>query len=260
MLDLNIEQLEKDWVAYKIKRFRPWIIAGTSIFVVLIATFFWLYRAPEKTVSLNNKNIHPSQRHIAAAAKSSKEIDQSASTRTNSGPAKERPIFKSEEKSSFKVKIIPETNFLTAFEANDNAEKIAKTTPKHHKKSKTKNSAPLFEKTTKKTASSIVIHKNASNNKTLRHLIRRFNTNKDPGLALYIATSFFKKGDYKNAVHWSIVANSLDPSNETTWLLYAKSKANLGKKREAIQALKSYLNQYSSEEIRKYLTALENSL
>ncbi len=95
-------------------------------------------------------------------------------------------------------------------------------------------------------------------NNTLQLLIERFNRNNDPKLASYIAQSYYKKGNYKEAVKWSVTANSLDPSGEDSWITFARAKVKLGKRDEAIKALRVYLNQYSSRKVRSYLRRLES--
>ncbi len=104
--------------------------------------------------------------------------------------------------------------------------------------------------------SSIKIERKKTNN-TLEYLIHRFNENRDPKLAAYIAQSFFKKGNYDETIRWSVIANSLDPADESSWILFAKAKAKLGKRDEAIKALKIYLNQYPSRKVQSYLESLE---
>jgi hypothetical protein len=97
-------------------------------------------------------------------------------------------------------------------------------------------------------------------NNTLKYLIERFNTSRDPKLASYIAQSYYKKGEYKETIKWAIVANSIEPSSEENWILFAKAKVKLGKKRDAIKALRIFLNQYPSKKVKSYLQTLETGL
>ena len=108
--------------------------------------------------------------------------------------------------------------------------------------------------------SSVVSIQSKKTNNTLNFLIKRFNDTRDPKLAAYIAQSFFKKGNYKETVRWSIIANSLEPANEASWILFAKAKMKLGQKEDAVRALKIYLNQYPSRKVRSYLETLESGL
>lgn len=105
--------------------------------------------------------------------------------------------------------------------------------------------------------SSLVIQTSKANN-TLDYLIKRFDEKRDPKLASYIAQSYYKKGRYEEAIKWSVMANSLDPSSEETWLIFARSKVRLGEKEDAIKALRAYLNQYSSKNVKTYLQSLES--
>ncbi len=104
---------------------------------------------------------------------------------------------------------------------------------------------------------SLVLTTTKTNN-TLEYLIKRFNEKRDPKLASYISRSYYKKGKYKEALKWSIEANSLDPSNEESWILFAKANVKLGNREDAIQALKVYLNQYSSRNVKSLLNSLES--
>ncbi|WP_456401819.1 CDC27 family protein [Hydrogenimonas sp.] len=105
--------------------------------------------------------------------------------------------------------------------------------------------------------STLMIESSKANN-TLEYLIKRFDEKRDPKLASYIAQSFYKKGKYEEAVRWSVMANSLDPSSEETWLIFARAKVRLGEKEDAIKALRTYLNQYTSRNVKSFLQSLES--
>ncbi len=113
------------------------------------------------------------------------------------------------------------------------------------------------EKADRSKGSGLQIQSTKTNN-TLQLLIERFSRSNDPKLASYIAQSYYKKGNYKKAVKWSVTANSLDPSGEESWITFARAKVKLGKRDEAIKALRVYLNQYSSRKVRSYLRRLES--
>ena len=124
-----------------------------------------------------------------------------------------------------------------------------------------KNAEKKIEITSEKPEKEAVVSiESKKTNNTLNFLIKRFNETRDPKLAAYIAQSFFKKGNYKETVRWSIIANSLEPSNEASWILFAKAKMKLGQKEDAVRALKIYLNQYPSRKVRSYLETLESGL
>ena len=153
---------------------------------------------------------------------------------------KEKPVQKNLKKSERVETVKNETQSADTFE---NGPSIS---------TKEKSTEPKKE-------SSLIIQTKQTNN-TLDYLIQRFNKNRDPKLATYIAQSFYKKGNYEETVRWSVIANSMEPSNEKSWLLFAQAKVKLGQKDDAIKALHVYLNQYSSKRVKSYLESLEGSL
>jgi len=58
--------------------------------------------------------------------------------------------------------------------------------------------------------------------------------------ALLLSRAYFKEGNFKEAEQWALSANKLDSKSEESWFLFAKSKAKLGKKKEALKILISY--------------------
>jgi len=71
--------------------------------------------------------------------------------------------------------------------------------------------------------------------------------------ALKISKMYFEKRDYKQAVKWSKIANSLDSRKEEAWLIYAKSEYILGHKKRAKSILRIYTNSSNSRKARKLL-------
>lgn len=58
--------------------------------------------------------------------------------------------------------------------------------------------------------------------------------------ALLLAKFYYKNKNYKASEKWSLSANKLNNDLEESWLVFAKSKVKLGKKREALTILVSY--------------------
>ncbi len=58
--------------------------------------------------------------------------------------------------------------------------------------------------------------------------------------ALLLAKAFYKKASYKEAEEWALKANKINSKLEDSWLIFAKSKAKMGKKQEAINILAKY--------------------
>ena len=64
--------------------------------------------------------------------------------------------------------------------------------------------------------------------------------------ALLLAKAFYKKGAYQEAEEWALKANKINSKLEESWLIFAKSKAKMGKKQEAINILAKYYTKSKS--------------
>lgn len=87
-------------------------------------------------------------------------------------------------------------------------------------------------------------HKKIKLNSTSKNYIEtmqeKFAKNKKPREALLLAKAFYSDKKYKEAEHWALIANKLDNNLDESWFVFAKSKAKLGQKKEAITILASY--------------------
>ncbi len=181
---------------------------------------------------------------------------------------------RSAEAEESEVTLNPDTDFLESLSTSDGnmrpakeyaaikpvKEEVVSKSINREKSSASKKSDDIQKETKKgpeKSGGSGLQILSTKTNNTLQLLIERFNRNNDPKLASYIAQSYYKKGNYKEAVRWSVTANSLDPAGEESWITFARAKVKLGERDEAIKALRVYLNQYSSRKVRSYLRRLE---
>jgi len=88
---------------------------------------------------------------------------------------------------------------------------------------------------------------------------KRFHKSNNIDDALLISKKFFQKKEYKRSLKWSLIANEIDKSNETSWVMFAKSKIKLGKKRDAISALSAYLKDHKSAKVKALLDDIESN-
>lgn len=88
-------------------------------------------------------------------------------------------------------------------------------------------------------------------------LLKNYSVKKDYTSALRLAEYFLKKRDFLKALYWAKNANKLDSTKENSWIIYAKAKYALGKKEDAIDSLKTFLNIFYSknadELLQKYI-------
>jgi tetratricopeptide (TPR) repeat protein len=90
--------------------------------------------------------------------------------------------------------------------------------------------------------------KSSSINETIRFLTQRFNEHQSYEDALRIAEAYYDLKKYKKAIKWAVEANTINPSDDKSWILFAKSEMAIGKKNEAIKVLRAYLDSYYSKE------------
>ena len=75
---------------------------------------------------------------------------------------------------------------------------------------------------------------------------KRFRQTFDTDDSLFLAKSYFRKGQYSQAEFWALETNKINPNIEESWLIFVKSKAKLGQKNEAIRILTSYAKKSNS--------------
>ncbi len=81
----------------------------------------------------------------------------------------------------------------------------------------------------------------------------KFFKSNSPRDALLLAKTYYKKARYAESEKWALSANKLDNSLEDSWLFFAKSKAKLGKKKEALKILVSYYKKSHSVKAKRLI-------
>ncbi len=84
-------------------------------------------------------------------------------------------------------------------------------------------------------------------------VIKRFQTNKNPTLSLFIAKKYYKQENYKQSYKYAFITNELDNNLEESWIIFIKSMIKLNRKDKAIETLKYYIQHSNSKKARKLL-------
>ena len=96
---------------------------------------------------------------------------------------------------------------------------------------------------------------------SLENIEEHFKNSKDPKDALALARDYYSKKDYKNAAKWAFELNNLDKKNADGWLIFAKSKYNVGNKKDALKVLEAYLSQVSNkQEVQNLITKMQSNI
>jgi hypothetical protein len=74
----------------------------------------------------------------------------------------------------------------------------------------------------------------------LNDVIKRFETNKNPALSLFLARRYYDLEQYSLSYEYALRTNEIDSTIEESWLLFARSLVKLGRKEEALKTLGSY--------------------
>ena len=99
----------------------------------------------------------------------------------------------------------------------------------------------------------IDIHSSSKN--YIETMEKKFLKNKQPREALLLAEAFYRKGIYKKSEEWALRANKIDSNLDESWIIFAQSKAKMGKREEAIKILLAYYNKSKSAKVKR---AIEN--
>ena len=87
---------------------------------------------------------------------------------------------------------------------------------------------------------------------------KRFLISQDIDDSLFLAKSYYEKGNYQRAEYWALETNKLDESLEESIFIFVKSKVKLDGKVEAVNMLKHYIKKSDSEEAKNLLYQIQN--
>jgi len=102
------------------------------------------------------------------------------------------------------------------------------------------------------------IHLHSSSRNYIETMKKKFLKNKSPRDALLLAKAYYVKGYYTESEKWALQANSLDSTLAESWIFFAKAKAKLGKKDEAIGILSTYYKKSKSLKARLLIEKIKN--
>lgn len=234
----DIKPLEREWKKYRKKRLKPWLMVSVAFAIVGVLAM----------VSLKSTKIDFST------------FDTSFMMADNTSSDQEKKVYHNTVKSNVLLntalsKLETEKNVMDQVNtaANDSSNAfvdIPILDGKHENsvgtrpKGRAKVHLDIVEST------SITAYKDVE---------KRFEKSHDIDDSLFLARSYYKKGNYKKSERWALETNKVDPNMEESILIFVKSKTKLGRKNEAISILKSYLKKSNSQEARNLLYRIENN-
>lgn len=240
MYDIN--QLEYDWKKYRKKKLRPWYIGSLTLLVLIASVTLFLMN--EKIDFSVWKSYFKTSKEMFPLEEKSKDILVSKEKKVKDIVLLDDALNILEVKDNvigISDKVVKEPlNILVDIPVlDDTKEHIVEDVSQVRKKMHLE----IIEST------SVTAYKDVE---------KRFLESHDIDDALFLARSYYKKGDYEKAAYWALEINKLDEDMEEGLLIFVKSKAKMGRKNEAISILTTYVKKSDSQEATKLLYRIKN--
>ncbi len=248
----DVEGLEKEWKRYKSKQRIPWIVTAVLMVLIMIVIVF---RKDFSAILSNYTNENNSSVMKEKKVQESKPLKPYVPTmapknESNQSVQEIVPVKSSEEahQSVEKKKTPPMTIEVSDLEAAPVEERKRK-----YLKIEVTDRYPTKKKQIEKPKESTKKKKKRST----KSVERNFSKSRSYYDSLYLARAYYKKGNYAKAQKWALITNDLNSKLEESWLIFAKSKAKLGQRREAQQVLSAYISKTNSTKAKALLLKIK---
>ena len=220
---LDITELEKKWLKYKIKSFTPYILILGSILIIIF--FVFLLTADKKKTEANNIKITSKPKQLEPEKEKSSNVK----------------VVSNIVKSNNKTVLHPSLNFMNSIESKVPIEK-----KKLIKQTKKDDVIKVKEVETEVVQDNLIQIKRQNTQSDIGHVIKRFKKSNNPALSLFVAKKYYEMKDYKQAYNYALITNGVKNDIEDSWIIFAKSLLKLGEKDKAIKTLYKYINHSNS--------------
>jgi predicted Zn-dependent protease len=225
MLNNSFRELVKKYERYNSKRRTKKFLSLLGLAAIIAAGFLLIYNSQYIVESFKKTNPEP--------------VETKTSVTKNKIVKTE---IENSKKSEIKQEAKPETKPV---------ERVKVSTPKSEELPN-----KVYKRETKKIEKTNPFQLEVKERKNLYSLLTKDKEQNSYQSAIDIAKFYFNEKNYKQAVTWSVKASKKDPRESDPWIIYAKSKAHLGKTDVAKKALKIYLKHTESKEVRDLLDTL----
>jgi len=229
---LDIRNLERRWIKYKIKSYAPHIVSAIIVTImVVLLPFIW-------SDSKENRSIPETTSLISSTPKAT-------------------PTAKVLNEESSTV-LEPSMDFVQSFQPSTPITQTVATVPQKIEKTSLTEIAPIptLETVSSKGSGSFALNRNGSK-LDIENIERRFKETSNPSLGLFIARYYYDHGNYNEAYNFSLKTNTLNSKMDESWIIFAKSLFKLGKIEQAKKTLQVYISESNSESARSLLESIE---
>jgi predicted Zn-dependent protease len=250
---LNLVELERRWLQYKIKSYLPYLIIAISVIIIVIVLSILMSQSSDKIADAKT-TISP----IEKVEVPIKTIEQ---------PTKQSPQIKPVHKmqNSETTKLSPSMDFMRkmqnstqpyyegdSLDRDEPSSQEQELKQRHQKIRNTVKEEEIIEEVVapiediKPPESKKISIKIQNTQSDIKDIIRRFKKNNNPALSLFVAKKYYELGDYHKAYNYALMTNEINRDIEASWIIFAKSLVKLGKKDMAVKTLEKYINQSQS--------------
>ena len=273
MLDtIEVAKLEKLYAKRQAKRLLKYLLVCLFAIALLATAIFYSFDDATKNSSIE----------LAKNEQNKKEEQEYASTKLDNQIKDNEEDIKKAQKQALKekarAKIKEEEAMLAEIDLSGYFNEVPESAISKEPLYRTQIEEPEYDPTNSTPAINIKSteiqpdynNKSSKNNITisstpikpsLESIEEHFKNSKDPKDALALARDYYAKKDYKNAAKWAFELNNLDKKNADGWLIFAKSKYNVGNKKDALKVLEAYLSQVSNkQEVQNLITKMQSNI
>jgi len=259
----DIHLLEKQWEAYNKKRKRPLYVALLALVVLLSAFYmFMIWRKNRHITSIKKASaIQLENKKSRSAMVMNKVAIEKTIDRLDIYPIKKTKkrtddylVSSVDSTQSNPVEVVEEIPVLKEESPSAYSSPAMSIRTIDKKKTVSKRTLPIQKRKRKKIKLKIIETTSVSAYKDVE---KRFKLSHDVDDALFLARGYYRHGNYKKAEYWALQANKIDNTREDSWLIFIKSKYNMGQKSEAKHILQSYVRKSGSVAARKLMSKLK---
>ena len=224
---LNIIDLEKRWLRYKIKSYIPHVTILISIIIIVLLAFVILSSKTTAKKPVNkikvNKTVTIKKEKIKKAVVVPIKND----------------IKKMELHPSFEFMKNMQNSSMPYYHEDETIIQH-ESVKKQVKKLIPSKEITVQEKPKKVEKQKIIIQKGETKD-DINSVLQRFKKNNNPALSLFIARKYYEIGNYHKSYNYALITNQIDQNIEASWIVFAKSLVKLGKRKKAMQTLQEYI-------------------
>lgn len=237
---LDIHDLERRWLRYKIKRYFPYFAGGMLILFAFAAMVGWFATEAGTSNALQESNKTNGQKSVPA---------NHTAMQTDS------------------TVLEPSMSFVEAFQKNVPGTQISSAPALVTKPAITtlpppkmlQMPDPVQPQSVASAANpdkSLSINRNESKT-DIEELQIRFKETSNANLGLFIAKYHYDRGNYAEAYNYALKTNSINSRIDESWILFSKSLVKLGRTEQARKTLQLYYQQSNSEAAKALLNSIE---